>query len=47
MKTTFRIATALTACLMLTAPAVAQQTENGSAPPATPVTVEPASGEAK
>ena len=47
MKTTFRIATALTACLMLTAPAVAQQTENGSAPPATPVTVAPASGEAK
>ena len=45
MKTTFRLASALTAWLVLTAPVTAQQAENGSAPPATPVTAEtPSSG---
>ena len=40
MKTTFRIASALTAWLVLAAPAAAQQAANGSAPPATPVTAD-------
>ena len=39
MKTTFRIASALSAWLVLATPAGAQQAANGSAPPATPVTV--------
>ncbi len=46
MKTTFRIATAFTAWLVLTAPAAAQEPAQGSAPPATPVTVDTPSDEA-
>lgn len=47
MKTTFRIASALAAWLVLTAPAAAQPAATGSAPPATPVTAEKPSDEAK
>ena len=47
MKTTFRIASALAAWLALTVPAAAQQAANGSAPPATPVTAEEPSDDAK
>ena len=47
MKTTFRIASALAAWLVLAAPAAAQQTGNGSAPPATPVTADKPSDDGK
>ncbi len=47
MKTTFRISSALAAWLALTVPAAAQQAANGSVPPATPVTAEKPSDEAK
>ena len=46
MKTTFRIASAFTAWLMLTAPAAAQDAGTGSAPPATPVTADKPSDDA-
>jgi hypothetical protein len=46
MTTTFRIASAVTAWLLFAAPAAAQQAANGSAPPATPVTVNTSSDEA-
>ena len=47
METTFRIASALTAWLVVAAPAAAQQDGNGSAPPATPVTADKPANESK
>ena len=47
MKTTFRISSALAAWLALTVPATAQQAANNAVPPATPVTAENVSDDAK